>query len=1011
MDFKDEIHCLGFNSQNGLYFYTENNWKNRFPKRIEEVIQQKLKPYAIYDFNGEPFILFFDTPQSKEIHKWCWNLNCTALVIIREENQLKIYNGLAINQKDKFLELLQENEKKLDDFSYINLVSGTFLERYGKRYNEKTRVDQKLLENIGTAREILINQYGLKPSIVNGLIGRLIFVRYLIDRKVKLGEYGSLDNRDLLYILANRDRTYKLFSYLRRQFNGNLFPIESESVVNETHLDVFIRLLKGEELDTGQMNFFEFYDFSVIPIEFVSNIYECFLGNENQRKQGAYYTPPFLVDYILSKTVDSHFQKEEGSISCKVLDPACGSGIFLVETLRRLIHRYQSLNPDCARDKATYQDHLKKLLYDNIFGIDKDRNAIQVAIFSLYITLLDYQEPKDIENFKFPELIGCNFFPSDFFELDTPFNEIFKKNDFNFILGNPPWGNPAAKIKKEDKEKHFKYITYYKTRKIKVGENEISQAFMARCSDFSTEKTQCALIVTSKNLYNIDSRNFRKYFLSHFKIYRVFELSSVRKYLFKKYTPSRKSKRDSGAIGPAAVLFFQWAHGQATDDTIVKHVSLKPNRTFRIFRTFLIEKYDVKEVLQKHFKDYDWLFKVLVYGNILDYYFIKRLKENYPPIMDILNDEDRFAWGRGVSKKGGDENDAVFLVGRYFVDTQGKMLQPFHVDLREDTKWNTPVVHRPRRPELYSPPMLLVKKGTAADFKVTSAVCDQDVAFTDSLTSIKAFNKEDRPILEMLSGLFYSNLFSYYNICIGSSAGIEREQSHDRDEKLSFPYVFNERIVEKVGELERNRKTVKQLDKVFMSPKLQKQKSTLEIRFDLVLKEMNHDIVNAFALSKKEKALVDYSAEISIPLITGKDIKTLSRKTPGALLEEYADIFINHFGKYFNDADSYFSAEIHRTPYIVGIIFNVSEQPPATPIKLIDTSDQGYLFEKILNLGFSNISNDIFIQKDVKGFERDSFYVIKPNQFRLWHQAIAYLDLYEFSDAIMRAGKKQAMEM
>ncbi|MCP4216982.1 MAG: N-6 DNA methylase, partial [bacterium] len=783
MDYREEINSLGFNSQNGLYFCTENKWKNKFPKRTEEVIRQKIKPYAIHDFNGEPFVLFFDKPQPTEIHKWCWNLNSTPLVIIREENQLKIYNGLSINQKDKLLKLILDNERKRNDFSYIDVVSGTFLEKHGNKYNEENRVDHKLLENIWTAREILITQHHLKSSIVNGLIGRLLFVRYLIDRKVKLGKYGTPGNRELLDILTDRDRTYKLFSYLRLQFNGNLFPIdeESESVVNETHLDVFIRLLKGEELETGQMNLFEFYDFSVIPIEFVSNIYEFFLGSEKQRKQGAYYTPPFLVDYILNQTVDVHFQKEQTCSSCKVLDPACGSGIFLVETLRRLIHRYRLLNPRRIGDKAAYREDLKKLLRDNIFGIDKDRDAIQVAIFSLYITLLDYQEPKEIENFKFPELIGHNFFHSDFFATDAPFNERLKKNGFDFILGNPPWGNPAAKTKKESKEKHFKYIAYYKTRKIKVGENEISQAFMARCGDFSNEKTHCALIVTSKNLYNIDSRNFRNYFFSRFKVHRIFELSSVRKTLFRQYRLSGKSKHTPGAVGPAAVLFFQWAHGQSTDETVVKHISLKPNIISRIFRTFLIEKYDGKEVLQKYFKEYDWLFKVLVYGNILDFYFIKHLKENHPSIMEIIDDKDRFAWGRGVSKKGGDENDARFLLDRYFVDTKKKMLQPFHVDLREDIKWNTPVVHRPRRPVLYSHPMLLVKKGTAADFKVTSAVCDQDVAFTDSLTSIKAFNKEDRDVLELLSGLFYSNLFSYYNICIGSSAGIEREQSHDKN--------------------------------------------------------------------------------------------------------------------------------------------------------------------------------------------------------------------------------------
>ncbi|MCP4220955.1 MAG: hypothetical protein GY765_40375, partial [bacterium] len=224
-------------------------------------------------------------------------------------------------------------------------------------------------------------------------------------------------------------------------------------------------------------------------------------------------------------------------------------------------------------------------------------------------------------------------------------------------------------------------------------------------------------------------------------------------------------------------------------------------------------------------------------------------------------------------------------------------------------------------------------------------------------------------------------------------------------------YVFNEKIVETVGKIERHLNRSRQLDKACMSPDCQKQKEILDKEFPPLLEELNQTTVDAFALSQKEKALVDYSIEISIPLISGRNPQMLSRKTPGALLDEYAGIFNDHFGKYFNDSDSYFSAEIHRTPYIVGIIFKVSQQPPASPIQLIDCDYHGPLFEKILNLGFSNVSNDIFIQKDVKGFEKDSFYVIKPNQYRLWHPAIAYLDLSEFSDAIMRAGKKQAMEM
>ena len=640
MNYKEQIEDLGFVCRNGLHLFSENNWKNRFSKRVEEVIELKLKPYAIYEFNNEPFILFFENRQNAEIHKWCWNLNSSPLIIIHEENQLKIYNGFSFDNKQKFLQLLLENEKQVDDFNYINLVSGKFFEKYGKKFAEKNRVDYKLLENIKTARDKLINEYHLQSGVVNSLIGRLLFVRYLIDRKVKIGKYGELSSQDLLAKLTDKEKTYELFNYLKIKFNGNLFPIdeENETDVKEAHLDLLRRLLKGEELKTGQLNLFEFYDFSVIPIEFISNIYEFFLGEESQRREGAYYTPPFLVDYILKYTVDPYFKKKDGDFHCKVLDPACGSGIFLVETFRRLIHHYRDLNPRCMENRESYKDELTTLLRENIFGIDKDENAIKIAIFSLYIALLDYQEPRDIESFKFPELIGSNFFHADFFDTYDTLNARLKVNNFDFIIGNPPWGNPSIK------DGENKYLDYCDKLGVAIGRKEISQAFLLRVRDFSSENTGCALIVTGKNLYNIESIDFRKHFLANFKIDRIFELSSVRRQLFSKAT-----KSNSYAIAPAAVIFYRFAHGDSTDDNVVRHISLKPNPLFDLYKIFVIEKYDYKGVLQEHFKNYDWLFKTLVYGNVLDFYFIKRMKENYPTIREAITSKvDDFLVGQGI---------------------------------------------------------------------------------------------------------------------------------------------------------------------------------------------------------------------------------------------------------------------------------------------------------------------------------------------------------------------------
>lgn len=88
-------------------------------------------------------------------------------------------------------------------------------------------------------------------------------------------------------------------------------------------------LTAKEEMKTGQLCLFPFYDFNIIPIELISNIYEILLGKEKQDRDKAFYTPEYLVDYIVNRTVGRCLFNEN---ECKVLDPSCGSGIFLVKS-------------------------------------------------------------------------------------------------------------------------------------------------------------------------------------------------------------------------------------------------------------------------------------------------------------------------------------------------------------------------------------------------------------------------------------------------------------------------------------------------------------------------------------------------------------------------------------------------------------------------------------------------------------------------------------------------------
>ena len=182
----------------------------------------------------------------------------------------------------------------------------------------------------------------------------------------------------------------------------------------------------------------------------------------------------------------------------------------------------------------------------------------------------------------------------------------------------------------------------------------------------------------------------------------------------------------------------------------------------------------------------------------------------------------------------------------------------------------------------------------------------------------------------------------------------------------------------------------------------------LKEEFNLLLEELDNEIYHAFTLSCQERALVDYAHEVSIPLINGGENNEIFNAAPGKTLEEYAQLFIDHFGKYFNGPDRYFHVEIYRAKYIVAINFVVTETKPGQNISWISNKEDSEMVELLSSrLSFSRVSNQIFCQKDIKGFEENSFYIIKPDQYKLWHKAIAYLDLYEFKDAILKAGKKQ----
>jgi hypothetical protein len=1007
---------LGIDTAKGLYYTKETKWKTdlQLSNRVKRCLEQ-IKPDAFFCFNNKPLILFYENPADKqELHKKIWNFNETPVIIVVDKGVVEIFNGFKLLSKENTLGELG-NDENLSDFSYFHLVTGKTWEKYQTELSYKNRIDYKLLNNIGAAREQIEKQFPpidendretkkRYVKITNALLGKVIFVRYLIDRKVKIyfdGESKERTNQEFCEILQQPNRAKQFFNTLADEkigFNGDLFRLEDaeyQEIPQEAYA-ILLRLLKSQEISTGQQSLFDLYDFSIIPVEFISNIYESFVGIENQAKEGVYYTPLFLVDYILSETIEK-FITENQTYNCKILDPACGSGVFLVETLRKQIEKYKE---NAVEDREQFKESIKHIVQNNIFGIDKDESAIQVAIFSIYLTLLDYMESPEIVNFKFPKLLNTNFFCEDFFDTTKEFNTVFKHSNvkFDYIVGNPPWFR--GKNEKQKTGEEPLYLQYINERKKKeknsehiIGNKEIAQAFLLRSSDFCAENTKCALIVTSKVLYNLQSKSFRKYFLHNYLIERVFELAPVRREVF--------AGLHDKAIAPACVLFFKYAQGTNTDSNLIEHIALKPNRFFSMFKIFSIYRHDIQTVQQDRLKEYDWLWKTLVYGSYLDFNFIKKLNDEFQTVQDIVKQE-KIIFKQGVKRKDGQKKIKVSeLKGKPFLDTQKRQLKPFMIAdsiQRWDSEYVGYIYQQQGKPfiELFQPYSLLLTEGISPDFTTNAAISHNETIFTSSIRALKIQRQSQLDILYNINSILCSSLFAYYALNLTSSAGIEREQTQDEEIEKMW-YVKIPDIIakaQKIEEYQRNKHTLKS-------------QTTNEIS---IRQQCDNIVLPFLHLTEEEKELLNYANDIVIPLqMKHRECERLLSpcRNNDKILNGYANLFIDCFASNFEEIGKKFVVEIWYTKQIIGMFFKVIPQSEykESVIWVDKQQDTVSIFQTIIALGTTKITDRLFVQKDIRGFEKDCFYIFKPNEKRLWHKAIGYLDMYEFLDAILRAGR------
>lgn len=332
----------------------------------------------------------FDLEALKEIsgtHKKIWNYKKVLFLYAYSETEIRIYNCAELpviesngnfdyEKELKELEIKsytlpdEENLKELNIlFSSIAIDTGIIwtieeAESIRKKIRLQRRVDKYLVESLINLADQLEGQ-GLEIDLIHKIIMRSLFLLYLEDRgatdqnfydQIKKGAKSYFD------ILDDVNATYNLFKKLEDYFNGNVFTLGKNEKISDEQLQLIKRCFISGNDDTSQKLLFEdwrLFDFSIIQVELLSEIYENFLFQtdpELKKQTGAYYTPPSLVELILNEKLS--ISNKEDKYDLKIIDPSCGSGIFLVESFKRIVKRYENSHNRTLTDFDT----LKQLL-------------------------------------------------------------------------------------------------------------------------------------------------------------------------------------------------------------------------------------------------------------------------------------------------------------------------------------------------------------------------------------------------------------------------------------------------------------------------------------------------------------------------------------------------------------------------------------------------------------------------------------------------------------------------
>ena len=845
---------------------------------------------AVFDVEGVPTIVFLDgdrkgdaeTQALNEARKRIWNQNLATIVIHVQGDRAVAHPARKLETAEH---LRLDNVRRDGPFSASDVVSARLTNRMPEWFDQDERVDHRLLDNISAAVRSLtahgfdgVEKEPARKQLAEFLMGEILFVSYLEHREIVGDTYRERRGvGELINLVAEVDRggVQKLIDSLRKDFNGDFLAEDShnpwEALSNQGYRLVH-EFLRRTDMQTGQGEFWN-YDFSYIPVELLSGLYELFLSPGDQAEQGAFYTPRHLA----ALAVDHAFRHSPDPLSERVFDGACGSGILLTTAYRRLL----ALAEERAGQALAFVERCE-LLQRSIFGGDINPMACRVTAFSLYLSIFEGLDPTDIleaqerDAAQLPSLKGPNLAAGP--ELGDFFSDAhaFATIRFSLVISNPPWREP-------EKTDQTAADRWRERSKQPYPRRQIAGAYALRALDFLDHGGIVSLILPIGLLLGHTSATFVSHLLRRYRPFSITNFGDLQELLFPTarhachlFTGQRRAG-DPDA-GPDFQEDFEYCVPKADLSLILGHLTIQSADLHRLQSISVSE--DPQQLVSR------------MWGDANDVAIWTRLSTR--GTLASFAQSTRAPLNRAI-RKGIHLRDS----GRNAVPAEPLRLLP-HVR-PEALTTVSPVLHpgllgawppdestvvglNDAVMRVFNGPRVIFPDGVSQiEPNVRAYYYERPATFTHSIGVLAGRDADDAPLLKFVAVYLRSTLAQYFLMLrawkmLGSRGGF-----HLREIK-TFPFFEPPDAPNPAAAQEALTTACGYMDEIAKLPLLQQ-----PARYEAVSRELDRTVYTYFGLSRPERDLVHETTSVLLPSIRPASLGALrnTRAQQTARLNDY----------------------------------------------------------------------------------------------------------------------------